>query len=204
MEFARIEKPDTKIYDGKRKLYCLPNVYPIPESSDRYRSLCSRYWQEAEIQISKLELMTPITKVFCEMVFKDENALEILSKIDEFMHNMVEKYANRGAKIVPIEEEEIFSTYIDWANCLKVVHSKTVFAKVLEFYNDIANKRFSFITDVINKNLGSCEAGLLILKDEDRRKITFPEDVEIFLVTPPAYDDILKFIRDLMIGKVEK
>jgi len=75
---------------------------------------------------------------------------------------------------------------------------------VLEFYNDIANKRFSFITDVINKNLGSCEAGLLILKDEDRRKITFPEDVEIFLVTPPAYDDILKFIRDLMVGKVEK
>ncbi len=204
MEFSKIEKPDTKIYEGKRKLYCLPNVYPIPESNTNYKSLCSRYWQEAEIQLSKLELMTPITKVFCEMIFKDENALEILSKIDEFMHDMVEKYANKGAKIVPVEEEEIFSSYIDWANCLKVVHSKNVFAKILEFYNDISSRRLSFISDVINKNLNSCEAGLLIIKDEDRRKIAFPEDVEIFLVIPPAYDDILKFIRDMITGKLEK
>lgn len=204
VEFAKIEKPDSKIYEGKRKLYCLPNVYPLPESDDRYMSLCSRYWQEAEIQISKLELMTPITSVFCEMVFKNENALDVLSKIDMLMHDMVKKQVEKGAKIIPIEEEDIFSSYIDWANCLKIVHSKTVFTKVLEFFNDTAMKRFQFITEVIDKNLASGEAGLLILKDEDRRKINFPEDIEIFLVTPPAYDDILRFIRDLMSGSLQK
>lgn len=202
VEFAKIEKPDSKIYEGKRKLYCLPNVYPLPESNDKYKSLCSRYWQEAEIQISKLELMTPITKVFCEMVFKDENALDVLSKIDFFMHDVVKKQIEKGAKIVPIEEEDIFSSYIDWANCLKIVHSKSVFTKILEYFNDVANKRFQFISEMIDKNLGSGEAGLLILKDEDRRKINFSEDIEIFLVTPPAYDDILKFVRELMTGNL--
>lgn len=196
VEFSKVEKPSAENYKDKRKLYCLPNVYPLPEGKEQYKSLCARFWQEAEVQIRKLELMTPISIIFCEMVYRDENVLDILSKIDSFMHGLVKSHVERGAKLLPVEEEEIFTTYIDWANCLKVVHTQNVFAKVLEFFNEASTKRFNYISDVINKNLGSGEAGLLIIKDEDRRKINFPEDIEIFLITPPAYDDILRFIRD--------
>ncbi len=197
VEFSKIEKPNAEHFKGKRKLYCLPNVYSIPGSDEKYKNLIVKFWEEAEIQIGKLELMTPVTAVFCEMVYQNENALDVLSKIDSYMHEMVKKHLDKGAKLVPIEEENVFSEYIDWANCLKVVTTEKVFAKVMEFFSEIANKRFHLITEIIDKNLGSGEAGLLIIKDEDRRKINFPQDIEIFLITPPAYDDILRFIRDL-------
>jgi hypothetical protein len=197
VELSKLEKPDAENFKGKRKLYCLPNVYPIPGSDEKYKNLISKFWDEAEIQISKLELMTPVTYVFCEMVYQNENALDVLSKIDSYLFDMVKKHIDKGAKLVPIEEENVFSEYVDWANCLKVVTTEKVFTKVMEFFSEIANKRFHLITEIIDKNLGSSEAGLLIIKDEDRRKINFPPDVEIFLITPPAYDDILKFIRDL-------
>jgi len=197
VEFSKIEKPDAENFKGKRKLYCLPNVYPIPGSDEKYKNLIVKFWEEAEIQIRKLELMTPVTAVFCEMVYQNENALDVLSKIDSYIHDMVKKHLDKGAKLVPIEEENVFSEYVDWANCLKVVTTEKVFTKVMEFFNEIANKRFHLITEIVDKNLGSGEAGLLIIKDEDRRKINFPQDVEIFLITPPAYDDILRYIRDL-------
>jgi hypothetical protein len=34
------------------------------------------------------------------------------------------------------------------------------------------------------------------MKDEDRAKVQFPRDVEVFLITPPSYDDIIRWIRD--------
>jgi hypothetical protein len=49
---------------------------------------------------------------------------------------------------------------------------------------------------VINSNLKEDEAGLLIMKDEDRAKLQFPSDIEVFLITPPAYDDIIRWFRE--------
>jgi hypothetical protein len=37
---------------------------------------------------------------------------------------------------------------------------------------------------------------LLIIKDEDRAKLQFPSDIEVFLVTPPSYDDIMRWFRE--------
>jgi hypothetical protein len=50
--------------------------------------------------------------------------------------------------------------------------------------------------DVINTRLSGAEAGLLIMKDEDRAKLQFPADIEVFLVTPPSYDDIMRWLRE--------
>ena len=68
--------------------------------------------------------------------------------------------------------------------------------KVLEFYNEFSDKRLSHAVEVIEGNLAEGEAGLLILRDEDRIRLQLSSDIEIFLVTPPSYDDILKWFRE--------
>ena len=66
----------------------------------------------------------------------------------------------------------------------RVVYTKEVFMKVLGFYNEITEKRLQYIQDAIEKNLLEAEAGLLLLKDEDRVKLQFPKDIAVFLVYP--------------------
>ena len=34
------------------------------------------------------------------------------------------------------------------------------------------------------------------MKDEDRAKLQFPSDIEVFLITPPSYDDIIRWFRE--------
>jgi hypothetical protein len=66
--------------------------------------------------------------------------------------------------------------------------------QIFDYYTELLNSRFQYIVDVIEKNLAEDEAGLLILREEDRLRLQFPDDIEVFFVTPPSYDDILKWI----------
>jgi hypothetical protein len=34
------------------------------------------------------------------------------------------------------------------------------------------------------------------MRDEDRVRLQFPNDIEVFLVTPPSYDDIVRWFRE--------
>lgn len=76
------------------------------------------------------------------------------------------------------------------------MRTKEVFAKIVEFYTQLLDKRLQYILNVVESNLAEGEAGLFIIRDEDRIKLQFPKDIEIFLITPPSYDSILKWIRE--------
>lgn len=202
MELGRIEKPEAKIFAGKRKLYCVANVYPIEDAPDDYKELFNKYWDDVIHQIEKMEVIGKIKKVFCELIYSGgEEALNILSKINERLHRIIKKKLDEGSTLLPLESKEIFGPYTDWGNCLKVVYTEEVFNKVLEFYTEFSNKRLQHMLSVIVDNLQEAEAGLLIMKDEDRAKLQFPKDLEVFLVVPPSYDDILKWFREKMLKR---
>jgi hypothetical protein len=197
VEIGKIEKPAAENFTEKRKLYCVPNVYPLENASEEYRKLFNTYWDEVKQQIEKLESIGKIRKIFYENIYvQGEEALEILSKMNERVLQIIKAKIDEGAVFLPIETEDMFGSYIDWSNCLKVVRTKLVFDKIFEFYTDSFNKRIEHIKNVIESNLSEREAGLLIIKDEDRVRLQFPQDVEIFLVTPPSYDSIIKWFRD--------
>lgn len=196
-EIGKIEKPEAESFADKRKLYCVPNVYPLEDAPEEYRELFNTYWDEVAQQIGKLESIGKIRKIFYENIYvQGEEALEVLAKINKRVLQIIKKEIEEGATLFPIETKDIFGSYIDWSNCLRVVRTKPVFDKIFEFYTDSFNKRIEHIVNVIETNLSEREAGLLIIKDEDRVRMQFPQDVEVFLVTPPSYDSILKWIRD--------
>jgi len=45
-ELGQIEKPSVESFSEKRKLYCIPNIYPIKDAPDDYSGLVERYWNE--------------------------------------------------------------------------------------------------------------------------------------------------------------
>lgn len=197
VEVGKIERPDVEDYVGKRKLYCVANIYTIEEAPDDLKKLVSKYWDEVFKQIDKLESAGKIKKIFCEIIYQDgEEALEVLSRINERISQIVRKKIEEGGILFPLEKEEIIGPYTDWSNCLRVVYTEEVFKKVFEFYTEISNKRLEHILEIIDKNLAQAEAGLLIMKDEDRARLQFPRDIEVFLVTPPSYDDIIRWFRE--------
>ena len=196
-ELGQIEKPTVESFRTKRKLYCVSSVYPIHNAPADYTALINKYWDEVTEQTEKLEAAGKIKKIFCESIYvQGEDALNALAKINEKALHIIKKKIEEGAVLLPIETKNIFGPFVDWANCLNVVKTPEVFTKVFEFFIEISDKRFQHIMNMIEGNLAEGEAGMLIMKNEDRAKLQFPSDIEVFLVTPPSYDDILRWFRE--------
>jgi hypothetical protein len=174
-------------------------VYPVKDAPDDFARLVNRYWEEVLQQTERLEAAGKIRKIFCESIsVEGEQAFDVLADMNEPAFRIVKKKVEEGAVLLPIESEEIFGPFLDWSNCLHVVRTKDVFAKIFEFYKELAEKRLQHIASAIEENLSAGEAGLLIMRDEDRARLQFPSDIEVFLVTPPSYDDILRWMRERM------
>jgi len=204
VELGQINKPDAESFAGKRKLYCVASIFSTGDAPDDYKALVNTYWDETIAQIEKMEAAGKIKKIFCEIILQEgEEALTILEKINERIPALIKKKQEEGCALVPLESPDLLGPYTDWSNCLRVVYTKEVFMKVLEFYNEFAEKRLRHIQQVIEGNLTESEAGLLILKDEDRVKLQFPNDMEVFLITPPSYDDIIRWFREKRTKKAE-
>lgn len=202
VELGHIDRPEAEIFAGKRKLYCVANIYPIEEASDDYKELINKYWDEVIKQIEKIEVAGKIKKIFCEIIYlQGDEALNILAKLNERIPQIIKKKLEEGATLFPLESKEILGPYTDWGNCLRVVYTQEVFTKVIEFYMEFSNKRLQQILDIIDSNLSEAEAGLLIMKDEDRVKLQFPRDIEVFLVTPPSYGNIIRWFRENLYKK---
>ena len=205
VELGQIKKPDAESFAGKRKLYCVASIFSTDDAPDDYKALVTTYWDEIIAQIEKMEAAGKIKKIFCEIILEGgEEALTILGKVNERIPALIKEKQEEGCSLVPLENSDLLGPYTDWSNCLRVVYTKEVFMKVLEFYNEFAEKRLQHIQQLIESTLMESEAGLLILKDEDRVKLQFPKDIEVFLVTPPSYDDIMRWFRDKMTKKAKE
>lgn len=197
VELGQIERPEAEKFAGKRKLYCVSNMHSFKDAPDDYTALVSKYWDEVAAHTERLEVAGKIQKIFCEgITVAGQEAFDALGKMNELALPLIKKKVDEGAELFPVEKEEVFGPFLDWANCLSVVRTKEVFTKVFESYIELAKKRLEHAAGLIAGNLQEGEAGLLIMRDEDRMQLQLPANIEIFLVTPPSYDDILRWFRD--------
>lgn len=203
-ELGQIQRPNVDEFGHKRKLYCVANIYPIEDAPDAYKELVNKYWDEVVLQIEKLENAGRASKIFCELISeKSDEAVGLLNRINERIYRIIKQRLDEGDTLIPLESNEIFGPYTDWGNCLRVVFTKEVFTKILEFFMEFSEKRAMHIVKLIDDNLAEAEAGLLIMKDEDRARLQFPKDIEVFLITPPSYDDIVRWLRNNLSNKTK-
>lgn len=197
IEIGKFDRPDVANFKNKKKIYFVRNLYLPQSASEKYRDIFKRYWNEVEEHLAKLEVAGKVSKVFCESIYMTgEDSLKVLSAMNARLEQIVKKRINTGAAFPPLEDEEIFGAYIDWSNCLIIVRMSTVHKTVHQFLKDAIVKRFEHVNAVLRESIGDGEAGLLIMRDEDREFLILPDDIEFFLISPPAYDDLLKYMRD--------
>jgi hypothetical protein len=199
VELGQIDRPNAEDFAAKKKLFCVANIYAIEDAPEDYKKLVDKYWDEVVQQIEKIESAGKIKRIFCELIYQEgDDALNILMKINDRIPQIIRKKTDEGGVLIPLENKDILGPYTDWGNCLRVVFTREVFKRVLEFYTEAAEKRLQHIMNLIESKLLEAEAGLLIMKDEDRSKLQFPKDIEVFLITPPSYDDIMRWFRERM------
>jgi len=196
-ELGKIQKPNVEDFKGKRRLFCITNLFPPDDEDEKLKDLIEKYWQEALAHIEKLEKLGFVTKIFIETIFiEGQEAVDVIRETNPYLYPLIEKKVSEGAVVIGVEEPETFGEFIDWANCIRVVRTASVTEKVYEFFDSATKKRIEGIRDKIVNNLQEGESAILILNERERVKLDLPQDIEIFLVVPSFYDDIMRYLRE--------
>jgi hypothetical protein len=196
-ELGRIEKPPAEEFRGERKIYLVPLVFAPPKPSPDYADLYERYWTGVREHLLKLEnSIGAVTRVYHESVGKaGEEGLQEAEKLNPKSGSVARGKVEAGATFEPLEDEELVAEAFDWQRCLMVgLESRKVAELALNGYNEATRRRYELMAQRIDQTLQPGEAGLLFISEDHR--VQFPSGIRVFYVSPPALDEIHRWLRD--------
>ncbi len=196
-ELGKIEKPSAESYKEGRKLYLVPLIYRAEEIESEYVVLFDKYWSQVEAQITNLESkLGPVRHIFHELVVSSgEGALNIVKELNEKVYGITKGKIEKGAELEATEDGEILTEFMDWSRCLSInLQNPRIISKIYDFYQESARKRLEFITKQIDGKIKANETAILFIREGIG--IQFPADIQVFYVSPPALDELKRWLRD--------
>lgn len=196
-ELGKIVKPEANQFKDKRKLYLVPIVYTFEGAPAEYTEKYRQYWKQVKQHLLNLESkMGTVDLVYHESVtIAGEKGLEIMEKLSPLSCEITKDRCQGGAKLEVIEDAELTEETMDWERHLMMGFiSSRVARTVSELFAEASRKRFEHIAARINETLGSDETAILFIRENHR--IQFPGDIEVFSVSPPALDEIHRWLRE--------
>ena len=203
-KLGKIKKPKISDFGESRKLFCIPLIPQLNQKdlTNDLKNSIKEFWIQVASKIEDLKRIGKVSFVFVESVTKDgEQGLDMSKQISEECYRIVKEKIEKGAKLVAVENEEIFNEFLDWSLCLSMIRrSQKVFTKVLEFHQDVRDRRNKEIAKKIDESLKKNDCGLLLMSDENRLQIQpiLSSDIQVFLIHPPAYNDIMRGFREFL------
>ena len=203
-KLGKIEKPKISDIGESRKLFCIPLIPQLNQKdlTNDLKNSIKEFWIQVASKIEDLKRIGKVSFVFVESVTKDgEQGLDMSKQISEECYRIVKEKIEKGAKLVAVENEEIFNEFLDWSLCLSMIRrSQKVFTKVLEFHQDVRDRRNKEIAKKIDEFLKKNDCGLLLMSDENRFQFQpiLSSDIQVFLIHPPAYNDIMRGFREFL------
>jgi len=195
-ELSKISKPEAGSFKHSRKLFLVPLIYSSKDAPAEYIERFDLYWQQVKEHIENLETkLGNIKRVYHESItIADETSFQIMEKLNPKSCQIARQKVENGAKIEVIEDRQLAEECMDWERCLLVgLLSDSAVKKVSEFYIDAARKRYEHISKKIDKTLQADEIAVLFIREGSI--IQFPKDIEVFSVSPPALDEIHRWLR---------
>ena len=195
-ELGKIEKPSAKEFKTGRKLYFVPLIFGNNELPSEYLELLNKYWKQVEEQISDLELkLGQVNRIYHELIpVAGEDGIKALKELSEKSCQIAESRVAK-AQLEAIEDAELLTEFMDWNRCLAIgLQNQKVLERVYEYYTEVSKNRDEFISKHLNETLKADEIGILFMREG--HKVTFPTDVEVFYVSPPALDEIKRWLRN--------
>lgn len=196
-ELGKIEKPQAEEFKKGRKLYFVPLIYCEKEPQAEYLEKFNKYWNQVENQVSSLELkLGKIDKIYHELIsVGGEDGVKVIKDLNDRSYQIVENRVDKGTQLEATEEAELLTEFMDWSRCLVIgLQNQQVFTKVYEYYTEASKKRNEHIAKHIDETLKADEVGILFMREG--HQIQFPSDIKVFYVTPPALDEIKRWLRD--------
>jgi hypothetical protein len=196
-ELGKINKPEAASFKQGRRLLLVPLIYSYKDSPSEYTEKYELYWKQAAEHIANLEAKTgAISRIYHESIsLGGDEGLKIMERLNPKSCQIAKQKCQDGATLEVIEDKELAEETIDWERCLFIGFlSDKVARKVTEFYIETSRKRYEHISKIIDETLQANEIGVLFIREG--HLVQFPEDVEVFSVSPPALDEIHSWLRD--------
>ena len=196
-ELGKIEKPPVEEFKKGRKLYFVPLIYRSEEPPEEYLEKFNRYWEQVEKQITELESkLGKVNRIYHELIpMSGEDGVKAIKELSDKSHQIVKNRLAKGAQLEATEKSELLTEFMDWSKCLVTgLQNQKVFTKVYEFYTRASKKRNEFIAKQLDETLKDNETGILLMREG--HQVQFASDVQLFYVTPPALDEIKRWLRD--------
>lgn len=196
-ELGKIEKPSVEEYRKGRKLFLVPLIFHPRDGEPELLEKIEKYWTQVDNQLGDLESkLGKVTRVYHELITEaGESGAGALKELNEKSARIIENRVSKGATLEATEDHDILTEFLDWSRCLSIgLENPGVFNKVYEAYREAGRKRNEHIARRIDETLKDDETGVLIIREG--HQVQFPTDIQIFYVSPPALDEMQRWLRD--------
>jgi hypothetical protein len=203
-ELGRIEKPPVASFGQERKLFVVPLLYHGDDAPVEYLEKYQIYWQEVGDHVARLEeSLGRVQRVYHESLASGgEEGLAVLEKLNAGSCGIAREKCLNGALLEATEDRELAEESMDWERCLLLgFMSQKVARAVGDFYVEASGRRYEHIARRIDETLGAAERAILFIGEGHR--VQFPGDIQVFSVSPPALDQIHRWLRQRFETKAE-
>jgi hypothetical protein len=196
-ELGKISKPEAASFKQGRRLLLVPLIYSYKDAPSEYTDKYELYWKQVAEHIVNLEAKIGIvSRIYHESIsLGGDDGLKIMEGLNPKSCQIAKQKCQDGATLEVIEDKELAEETIDWERCLFIGFlSDKVARKVSEFYIEASRKRYEHISKRIDETLKANEIAILFIREG--HPVQFPEDIEVFSVSPPTLDEIRRWLYD--------
>lgn len=196
-ELGRVEKPEVSSYKQSRKILQVPLVYAGKDAPPDYAELFDKYWQQVGEMISRLEAsLGKVTVILHESVTAGgEEGYKVMSELNPKSHALCQARSKSGVRLETFEDPALLADVMDWERCLMIGFlSENVARKVYDSYSETSKQRYQHISKAIGELVKDGDVALLFIREG--HSVQFPPDIDVFMVAPPALNEIHRWLRD--------
>jgi len=196
-ELGRIEKPDASPALGKRKVYLVTMVSPLPGAPEGFISRLKNYWAAIDANLGQLEARAGmVNRIFHEAVsVSGDLGLNLVAQVNQPAWSMIKSRMDSGATLEAFDNDDLFSQIVDWSRCAQVgLTSQTVADVIQAKYTEAAEARYDGMSNTLEEKLGNAEAAIVIMSSV--RGVKMPEGAEQYNVMPPELDELVRWTRE--------
>ena len=196
-ELGKINKPEADSFKQGRRLLLVPLIYLYKDAPSEYTEKYELYWKQVAEHIVNLEAkIGTVSRVYHESIsLGGDDGLKIIEGLNQKSCQISRQKCQDGANLEVIEDKELAEETVDWERCLFIGFlSDKVARKVSELYIEASRKRYEHISKRIDETLKANEIAIFFIREG--HLVQFPEDIEVFSVSPPTLDEIRRWFRD--------
>ena len=196
-ELGKIEKLPVDKYKKGRKLFFVPCVYLGGGLPEEYNQKFNQYWEQVKTQIDELSAkLGEINTVYHELIpVSGKEGVASLKELNSQGYKIIKSGLDKKARLEALEDTDLLTEFMDWSRCLVIgLQNPKVLSTVYDAYSKVSKERNESMARKIDETLKDNEVGIILMREN--HQVQFPSDIQVFYVSPPALDDIKRWLRD--------